>query len=76
MTRQAIIDRTLNVINLLPVDKVEEISDFADFIAKRYEEQILTGGLQTLIAKSETFKFLESEEDLYSTADLKEIYNG
>ena len=76
MTRQAIIDRTLNVINLLPVDKAEEISDFADFIAKRYEEQILTGGLQTLIAKSETFKFLESEEDLYSTADLKEIYNG
>ena len=38
MTRKIIIERTLKVINQLPEDKAEEISDFADFVFKRYEE--------------------------------------
>jgi hypothetical protein len=32
MTRQAIIEKTLKAINQLPVNKAEEISDFAEFI--------------------------------------------
>ena len=41
MTRQLIIERTINAINQLPEDKAEEISDFANFIMKRYEENSL-----------------------------------
>jgi hypothetical protein len=41
LSKQAIIDRTIKAINLLPTDKAEEISDFADFVSKRYEEQQL-----------------------------------
>ena len=76
MTRQVIIERTLKAINQLPEEKAAEISDFADFIIKRYEEHRLTEGIQQLTSGSEAFDFLNSEEDLYSIADLKEVYNG
>lgn len=76
LSKQAIIDRTIKAINLLPVDKAEEISDFADFVSKRYEEQQLTQGIQKLAAESQAFAFLNEEEDLYTEADLKEVYNG
>jgi len=76
MTRQAIIERTIRAINQLPEDKAEEISDFADFVIKRFEEHRLTEGIQQLTSNSQVFDFLNDEEDLYSEADLKEVYNG
>lgn len=76
MTRQAIIERTLKAINQLPEEKAEEISDFAEFMIKQYEEQQLSKGIQKLTASSQTFNFLNDEEDLYTEADLKEKYNG
>ncbi len=76
MTRQVIIERTIKAINQLPEDKAEEISDFADFIIKRYEEHKLIHGIQQLTSNSQTFSFLKEEKDLYSVSDLKEVYNG
>ena len=75
MTKQAIIKRTVDVINRLPDNKAEEISDFADFVIKRYEDHILTEEVQHVISNSKTFEFLHHEEDLYSEADIKEKYN-
>jgi hypothetical protein len=76
MTRQAIIERTLKAINQLPEEKAVEISDFAEFMMKKYEEQQLTNGIQRLTAGSQAFDFLSKEEDLYTEDDLKEKYNG
>lgn len=76
MTKQVIIERTLKAINQLPLDKAEEISNFADFIIKQFEEHELTIGIQKLSSESQTFDFLNSEEEIYSIADLKEVYNG
>ena len=76
MTRQLIIERTLKVINQLPDEKAEEISDFADFVFKRYEEHELTNGIKKMASKGQAFNFLNNEEETYSVADLKEIYNG
>ncbi len=76
MTRQAIIEKTLKVINQLPEDKAEEIADFADFMIKRFEDQQLSETIKELASKSESFKFLEEEEEIYALTDLKEIYNG
>lgn len=76
MTRQSIIERTIKAINQLPEDKAKEISEFADFVIKRYEDQRLTGGIQQLTSNSQAFDFLNNDEDLYSEADLKEVYNG
>ncbi len=76
MSRQSIIERTINAINRLPEYKAEEISDFADFVMKRYEEDQLARGIQNLVAESDSFEFLQTEEDLYTLADLKEVYHG
>ena len=76
MTKQIIIERTLKIINQLPEDKALEISDFADFIFKRFEEQELTKGIQKLVSESQAFDFLKNEDEIYSLADLKEVYNG
>ena len=76
MTKQIIIERTLNVINQLPEDKAAEISDFADFLFKRYEEQQLSKSIRQMTSDSNAFEFLKQEEDIYSIADLKKVYNG
>jgi len=76
MTRQAIIERTIKAINQLPEDKAEEISDFADFVIKKFEDNRITQSIQQLASKSNAFDFLNDEEDLYSSNDLKEKYNG
>ena len=74
MNKQLIIERTLKVINQLPEDKAEEISDFADFVFKKYEEQELSKGIQKLAAEGHSFNFLETEEELYTVSDLKVVY--
>ncbi len=76
MTRQAIIEQTIKAINRLPEEKAEEISHFADFVSKRYEEHQLTQGIQKLTVNSQAFDFLNDDDDLYSSADIKEPYNG
>ncbi len=76
MTRQAIIERTVEAINQLPPEKASEISDFADFIIKKYEEQLLTQNIQRLLSESESFSFLNDEAELYSLTDLKEKFNA
>jgi hypothetical protein len=75
MTRKAIIERTVQVINQLPPEKASEISDFADFLIKKYEEQLITENIQKLVTESKSFSFLNDEEELYSLSDLKEKYN-
>lgn len=40
MTKKVIIDITIKAINQLPKEKAEEISDFAAFLCKRYEEHL------------------------------------
>lgn len=70
------IEQTIKAMAQLPEHKAEEISDFAGFVSKRYEEHLLTQEIQKPAVDSQTFDFLASEEDLYSVADLKEVYNG
>ena len=75
MNKQIIIDRTVNAINLLPEQKAIEISNFADFIFKQYEESQLIKGSTKLYSESEAFQFLEEEEEIYSIQDLREVFN-
>ena len=74
MTREALINRTLKTLSKLPHDKVREVSDFADYIFKKYDEDILRKGIEMLVSNSKTYNFLKDEEDLYSVEDLKEKY--
>jgi hypothetical protein len=74
VTREAIIQKTIQALQALPVDKAQEVADFADFILRKYEDLTLQQGIQTLQSQSETFAFLNEEEDLYSPADIKERF--
>lgn len=76
MTRKAIIEKTLQAINKLPEDKAEEISDFADFVYKKYEDQLLAQSIQKMTSDSNSFSFLEEDEEIYTVKDLKQVYNG
>ena len=74
MTREAIIQRTMEVISALPSDKIEEVSDFADYILKKYDDKSLQQEMHALVEQSDAFSFLNDEEYLYSLNDLKERY--
>jgi len=74
MTKKNLINRTVKTLQKLPKEKVHEIADYADFVFKKHEGQILQKGLETLVSQSESFEFLHDEEDLYDESDLKEKY--
>ncbi|WP_194975154.1 hypothetical protein [Aquiflexum lacus] len=74
MTKQGLINWTIEALEKLPEDKVSEIAEFADFVLKKHEEQIIQKGIETLVSKSDSFAFLTEEEDLYDESDLKEKY--
>jgi hypothetical protein len=73
MTQQKIIERTIEAIKQLPTEKAEEISDFADFVLKKFEEQSITGNIQKIVSDSKAFNFLSEEEELYSVKDVKHL---
>jgi hypothetical protein len=70
--KDAIIQNTVQALNALPEEKAQEIANFADFILKKYEEQTLQKGLYSLQSDSNVFTFLNEDEELYSTADIKQ----
>jgi uncharacterized protein (UPF0248 family) len=72
MKKQLIIEKTLKAINQFPNDKAVEISDFADFLFKRYEEEELAKVLQSVISESKTFFILREDDEIYSIKDLKD----
>jgi hypothetical protein len=74
MTREILIKRTIENLTKLPDQRLKEVSDFAEFLLNRMENQILTEGILKLTTDSKSFKFLEDDEDLYSISDLKERY--
>ena len=76
MTKKQIIEKTIQAINKLPTDKALEISDFAEFISKKYENYILNEGIQHLVSEMQSFDFLSDEEDIYSEKDIKQKYSG
>ena len=74
MTREAIIQKTIKTLNILPAEKAEEVADFADYVLKKHEENTLQNGIEKLIEQSQAFQFLIDEEDLYTAEDIKEKY--
>lgn len=75
MTKQKIIEKTIQALNQLPRNKAEEVSDFADFVLKKFEEDSITLNIQKIVSDSTTFGFLAEDEDLYSLKDITEKFN-
>jgi hypothetical protein len=74
MTKQAIIDKTVNYLNVLPDNKIEEILDYVEYLTLKYDDTLLNAGILNLVSQSKSFEFLKDEEDLYQLSDIKERY--
>ena len=71
MTKEILIKKTLQSLSKLPKEKVREVSDFADYILKKYDEEILQQGIEKIVSKTDYFVLLENEEDLYTVSDFQ-----
>jgi len=58
MNKKGSINKTIEALEKLPEDKVNEVATFADFVLKRYEEQTLQRGIETIVSQSDSFAFL------------------
>jgi hypothetical protein len=74
MNKEKIILRTIQILEKLPLDKIKEVNDFADYLLSKLDDELLTKGIQKITEENNAFKFLEEEEDLYRVEDLKERY--
>jgi len=74
MTKQEVINKTVKVLDQLPIEKIQEVNDFAGFVLKKLEDQTLLHGIQKLVEKGKPYEFLKEEEDIYTVEDLKERY--
>lgn len=75
MKREQLIKKTVSNLKRLSEDKLQEISDFAEFLLAKYEADIIEKGMQKISSESKSLKFLNEEEDLYTVKDLKEVYS-
>ena len=74
MTKQTLINHTIQSLSQLPVEKIKEVSDYSEFLLKKYEEETLNKGIEKLLTNSKSYEFLKDEEDIYTVADLKVRY--
>lgn len=71
MSREELIQKTINKLNKLPNQKVQEVSEYAEFLLQRLESQLLTEGIQKMASESKTYSFLEDEPELYKVSDVR-----
>ncbi|WP_430810978.1 MULTISPECIES: hypothetical protein [unclassified Carboxylicivirga] len=74
MNKQAIIKDTIQTLNRLPADKVNQVHDFAEYLLSKLDDSLIAEGVQKLSSASKALDYLYEEEDLYSVNDLKERY--
>ena len=74
MTKEAIIQKTISTLNLLPEEKVSIVADFAEYLLKKDEQYVIQNRIECLVEQSQAFQFLYDEEDLYTANDIKEKY--
>lgn len=74
MTRESLIQDTINNISKLPNEKLKEVSDFAEFLLSKLENEMFNEGILKVASSSKSYNFLEDDDDLYTVNDIKEKY--
>jgi hypothetical protein len=74
MDRENLIRKTLDNISKLPEQSLQEVSDFAEFLLSKVEEQTITEGIKKMSSESGAFDFLNEDEVSYTVKDLKEKF--
>jgi hypothetical protein len=71
MEQDVLVENTIGRIKKLPVARIQEVSDFIEFIIGKDDDAMITEGLQQLSSSGGAFDFLYDEPELYSVNDLK-----
>jgi hypothetical protein len=74
MSRDLLINKTLEDLKKLPDHKLLEASEFVEFLISRLEDKDLVNEIKYLAGESNSFSFLEDEPILYQKSDLKEYF--
>lgn len=74
MSREILLKHIIESLAKLPDQKLKKVSGFAEFLLYKIEDKIIVDGIQKLAAQSKPYLFLETEEDIYTVNDLKEVY--
>jgi hypothetical protein len=74
MTKEQIIDESVDILKKLPREKAEEILHFLVKYYEKKDEELFEKGFEKLIYDSGSFDFLKDEPDLYSDKDLIKRY--
>lgn len=75
MEKKELIKRGVKSLEKMPKNRVYEIVDFIDYTyGKCQEERDIQKGIDKIISQSESFLFLNEEEDIYEENDLIEKY--
>lgn len=54
----------------LPIEKIKEVNDFAEFLLKKIDDTMLNEGILHLVSEGDSFNFLHNEPKLYSDNEL------
>ena len=74
MDKKLLLKNLLEKISRLPEDKIDELEDLADFLLHKYEEESLQKEMEVIASDTNSLKFLNDEEELYTIDDIKERY--
>jgi hypothetical protein len=75
MTRDELINSTIEKLKKLPEEKIKDVDDFIDFLESGIkEDELIRKEIKYLLSHSKSYDFLNEEEDLYTVNDLKEKY--
>lgn len=66
MSRQELIESTLNKIKQLPDYKIKQVEDFTGYLLSRIDDDVIGKAAQKLSSDSKAFEFLKDDEDLFS----------
>jgi hypothetical protein len=71
MKRQILFDKTVDKLNKLSNQQLQEVNDFAEFLLCKIDDDITLKNIQELSSQSNTFDFLNEDEEIYGEDDLK-----
>ncbi len=74
MERNILIEKAVENIAKLSDQQVQEVTDFAEFLLSKAQDQALVEDIQRITVETNTFNFLKEEPELYSINDLKKVY--
>ena len=74
MSREELLKVTIEKLNQLSDNRLEEVSDYVSFLASRIDDKILNEGIKSIASNSKSYEFLQEEEEIYNVSDIKEKY--